>query len=136
MLSSSWTFQWEECWLTTSCTQSKFLSIPFAPRHAALGTPHAVPFTPCIHLTNDSLYVSAYGESISISGLHYIAICTGTISGSQLCGPLMEFLYKRLAARNGNTYVPELRIPLLLPGVLATPIGLLLYGWAAEHHLF
>lgn len=83
-----------------------------------------------------SLYVSAYGESVSVSGLHYIAICTGTISGSQLCGPLMDFFYKRLAARNGNTHIPELRIPLLLPGVLITPIGLLLYGWAAEFHLF
>lgn len=83
-----------------------------------------------------SLYVSAYGESISTSGLHYIAICTGTISGSQLCGPLMDYFYKRLAARNGNTHIPELRIPLLLPGVFITPIGLVLYGWAAQYHLF
>lgn len=84
-----------------------------------------------------SLYVRAYGESIAISGLHYIAICTGTISGSQICGPLMDFFYrKRLAARNGpDTHVPELRIPLLLPGVLITPVGLVLYGWAAQYHL-
>lgn len=83
-----------------------------------------------------SLWVSAYGESISISGLHYIAICTGTISGSQICGPVMDYFYKRLAARNGNTHIPEDRIPLLLPGVLITPIGLILYGWAAQYHLF
>ncbi|KAF2184921.1 synaptic vesicle transporter [Zopfia rhizophila CBS 207.26] len=83
-----------------------------------------------------ALHVSAYGESISISGLHYIAICTGTISGAQLCGPLMDYVYKRLTTRTGDTHVPELRIPLLLPGVFFTPIGFLLYGWAAQHHLF
>lgn len=83
-----------------------------------------------------TLYVNAYGESISISGLHYIAICTGTISGSQICGPLMDYAYRTLISRTGETNVPELRIPLLLPGALLTPIGLLLYGWAAQYHLF
>lgn len=83
-----------------------------------------------------SLYVSAYGESIAISGLHYIAICTGEVLGSQLCGPLMDYIYKRLTSRTGEAHVPELRIPLLLPGALFTPIGFLLYGWAAQHHLF
>lgn len=83
-----------------------------------------------------TLYVNAYGESISISGLHYIAICTGTISGSQICGPLMDYAYRTLISRTGEINVPELRIPLLLPGALLTPIGLLLYGWAAQYHLF
>ncbi|KAB8224898.1 major facilitator superfamily domain-containing protein [Aspergillus novoparasiticus] len=31
--------------------------------------------------------------------------------------------------------VPELRITLLLPGALFTPIGFLLYSWAAQYHL-
>jgi MFS family permease len=83
-----------------------------------------------------ALHISAYGESISMSGLHYIAICTGTVSGAQLCGPLMDYVYKRMTTRNGDTQVPELRIPLLLPGVFFTPIGFLLYGWAAQYHLF
>ncbi|PLB44303.1 synaptic vesicle transporter [Aspergillus steynii IBT 23096] len=83
-----------------------------------------------------SLHVSAYRESIEISGLHYIAICVGTISGSQLCGPLMDYVYRRLTSNTGETQVPELRIPLLLPGVFFTPIGFLLYGWAAQYYLF
>ena len=86
--------------------------------------------------TFSSLYVSAYGESISISGLHYIAICTGTITGAQLCGPLMDYVYKVLTRRAGGDPTPELRIPLLLPGALFTPIGLLLYGWATQRHFF
>ncbi|KAK2873464.1 MFS siderochrome iron transporter 1, partial [Arthroderma sp. PD_2] len=83
-----------------------------------------------------ALYVSAYKESISTSGLHYIALCIGSIIGSQLCGPLMDFAYKRLTSHTGDTNVPELRVPLLLPGIFFTPIGFLLYGWAAQYHLF
>ncbi|KAH8678313.1 MFS transporter [Xylariales sp. PMI_506] len=86
--------------------------------------------------TFSSLYVSAYGESISTSGLHYIAICAGTVTGAQLCGPLMDHVYKVLTERAGGRPAPELRVPLLLPGVFFTPIGLLLYGWAAQYHLF
>lgn len=83
-----------------------------------------------------TLYVSAYGESISISGLHYLAICIRTISRSQIYEPLMDYVYRTLTSRTGETNVPELRIPLLLPSALLTPIGLLLYGWAAQYHLF
>jgi MFS family permease len=83
-----------------------------------------------------ALHVSAYGDSVAMSGLHYIAICIGTISGSQLCGPLMDLAYKWLTSSRGGTATPELRIPLLLPGVFFTPIGFLLYGWAAQYHLF
>ncbi|KAG8169306.1 hypothetical protein KVR01_000051 [Diaporthe batatas] len=83
-----------------------------------------------------SLYVSAYGESADMSGLHYIAICAGEILGSQLCGPLMDLAYRRLTSRTGEAYVPELRVPLMIPGALFTPVGFLVYGWAAQHHLF
>ena len=83
-----------------------------------------------------SLHVAAYGESVAISGLHYIAICVGTISGAQLCGPLMDWVYKRLITRAGDDRAPELRIPLMLPGAFFTPVGFLLYGWAAQYRLF
>lgn len=83
-----------------------------------------------------SLYVSAYGDSVATSGLHYIAICAGEVLGSQLCGPLMDLAYKRLTSRTGEANVPELRVPLLIPGALFTPIGFLIYGWAAQYDLF
>lgn len=83
-----------------------------------------------------SLFVSAYGQSVAISGLHYIAICVGELAGSQLCGPFMDYLYKKLSDRNHSSSSAELRLPLLLPSILITPIGLALYGWAAQYHLF
>ncbi|KAF2832900.1 MFS multidrug transporter-like protein [Ophiobolus disseminans] len=82
-----------------------------------------------------SLHVSAYGESVAMSGLHYISICVGEIVGSQLCGPLMDYAYKRMKSHSGDRAVPELRVPILLPGVFFTPIGFLLYGWAAQYRL-
>lgn len=82
-----------------------------------------------------SLYVSAYGDVVAISGLHYIAICAGEVAGSQLCGPLIDYAYGRLTSRTGEAHVPELRVPLLLPGALFTPAGFLIYGWAAQHRL-
>jgi len=35
------------------------------------------------------LFVTAYDEYISISGLHYIALCMGATLGS-ICGPFMD----------------------------------------------
>lgn len=48
----------------------------------------------------------------------------------------MDFAYKRLTSQTGERNVPELRIPLLLPGVFFTPIGFIIYGWAAQYKLF
>ncbi|CAK1362207.1 putative transporter [Cercospora beticola] len=82
-----------------------------------------------------SLIVSNYGQSVSISGLHYIALAIGEIAGAQLCGPLMDYLYCALTRRAGDRAAPELRVPLLLPSVILTPVGFLLYGWAAQYKL-
>ncbi|KJX95857.1 MFS multidrug transporter like protein [Zymoseptoria brevis] len=83
-----------------------------------------------------NLFVSRYHQSVSISSLHYIALAIGEIAGAQVCGPLMDHLYRVLTRCAGGQSSPELRIPLLLPSVLLTPSGFLLYGWAAEFQLF
>ncbi|RDL41178.1 putative Synaptic vesicle transporter SVOP [Venustampulla echinocandica] len=83
-----------------------------------------------------SLFVSAYGEPVSISGFHYIALCLGEVAGAQICGPSMDYTYRKLTARAGGNSSPELRIPLMVPGAILTPIGLLLYGWAAQYNMF
>ncbi|KAH8767338.1 major facilitator superfamily domain-containing protein [Diaporthe sp. PMI_573] len=82
------------------------------------------------------LYISKYGQSQSISSLHYIAIALGATSAAQVGGRLMDWSYRRMTARYGGgdgTGKPEFRVPYLVPGVIITPLGLFLYGWAAEH---
>ena len=86
--------------------------------------------------TFSDLWTKHYHQSVEISGLHYIACAGGELLGSQIGGPLLDFLYRRKAAklsRNGESEVePESRLFIMLPMLLFIPIGLLLYGWSAE----
>lgn len=79
-----------------------------------------------------TLWIERYGQSQTDSGLHYIAIVIGYTIAAQVGGQLMDILWKRLRARAGNDTAPEYRVPLMVPGAILIPLGLLLYGWAAE----
>ncbi|KAK1963361.1 MFS general substrate transporter [Colletotrichum sublineola] len=80
------------------------------------------------------LYSEHYHQSVEISGLHYIACAAGEIAGSQLGGPLIDILYRRMVARSADgEHQPEFRLPLVIPGAVLGPLSLFLYGWTAEH---
>lgn len=79
------------------------------------------------------LWVKQYGLSVELSGLHYLAVAFGEIAGSQLGAPIMDRYHARVRAKHrGNDPEPEHRIPLAIPGVFIAPVGLLMYGWAAN----
>ncbi|KIW16879.1 hypothetical protein PV08_04069 [Exophiala spinifera] len=87
----------------------------------------------CITLSTFAvLWVDQYHQSVFISSLHYIAIAVGATLGSQTGGYLTDFIWRRLREKAGGNVTPEYRVPMMVPGVLLMPIGLLLYGWAAE----
>lgn len=80
------------------------------------------------------LYITEYHQSQSSSSLHYIAIAIGATSAAQVGGRLMDWSYRRVTARyGGGNGKPEFRVPYLVPGVIITPLGLFLYGWAAQY---
>ena len=86
--------------------------------------------------TFPALWTEHYNESISISGLNYLALAFGYIIGTQTCTRLLDRIYKHLKETRGNGVgQPEYRLPLLLPGALLLPIGLIWYGWTAQKHL-
>ncbi|KAI5458803.1 major facilitator superfamily domain-containing protein [Mariannaea sp. PMI_226] len=90
--------------------------------------------------TFSDLWVNQYHQSVEISGLHYIACALGEIAGSQIGGRLLDSLFRRMhdarpPSSSGETHVPEYRIPLIFPGALLAPLGLLLYGWSGEYKL-
>ncbi|RYO83928.1 hypothetical protein DL764_009392 [Monosporascus ibericus] len=101
--------------------------------------------------TFSELWISRYHQSVEISGLHYIACSLGEIVGSQAGGRLMDLMFRRRrnrAANNPNNNddanfsngasgaeLPEFRLPLVFPGIIIAPLGMLLYGWAAENLL-
>lgn len=84
--------------------------------------------------TFSDLWVVAYGQPVDISGLHYIAVALGEIAGSQISGYVMDRIYRRLRSRACDAGQPEYHVPMMLPGAILAPAGLLLYGWAAQTH--
>ncbi|PQE25695.1 efflux pump antibiotic resistance protein [Rutstroemia sp. NJR-2017a BBW] len=84
--------------------------------------------------TFSDLWTTQYHESISTSGLHYISLCLGEIVGAQLGGPLMDYMYSRMNQHYNNLSLPEFRMPFMIPGAILTPLGLFIYGWAAQKH--
>jgi MFS family permease len=82
-----------------------------------------------------TLWIDRYGESVSVSGLHYIAIAIGYTIASQVGAPLTDKIWARLQARAGGDTAPEYRVPLMIPGAILIPVGLFWYGWTAEAKL-
>ncbi|KAI0164664.1 major facilitator superfamily domain-containing protein [Xylariaceae sp. FL1272] len=74
-----------------------------------------------------------YGESLGIGGLNYISLGLGFFVGTQVCAPLQDRIYASLKRKNGGPGRPEYRVPLMIPGALLVPIGLVIYGWTAEY---
>jgi hypothetical protein len=80
------------------------------------------------------LWTQQYGQTVEISGLHYIACALGELAGSQIGARLMDFLYRRKLARNSETgLAPESRIPLVFFGTFLATLGLFIYGWTAQY---
>jgi hypothetical protein len=88
-----------------------------------------------IHSTFASMWIEQYGQSHTASGLHYFAIVTGCLIALLIEWWAMDAIWAKLKARNGGVARPENRVPLMVPGTLLLPVGLLMYGWAAENRV-
>jgi multidrug resistance protein len=83
--------------------------------------------------TFPTLYQGVYGQSVGISGLNYISLGLGFFIGAPLCGKSSDKIYQKLKKRDPRGQgKPEYRMPLVIPLSLLVPIGLLIYGWAAQ----
>ncbi|PON25566.1 major facilitator superfamily transporter [Trichoderma gamsii] len=84
-----------------------------------------------------SLWANEYHESPGIAGLNYISLGLGFFLGAQICAPLQDRIYAALKRRyvpDGGPGRPEFRVPMLIPGAILLPIGILIYSWTAEAH--
>ncbi|MCJ1343178.1 hypothetical protein MMC31_001370 [Peltigera leucophlebia] len=86
--------------------------------------------------TYSFVFREVYGFSTSAAGLVFIAGGIGTLIGLFYVGYFSDETLRRRAAA-GKTITPEDRLPLIItiPGSLAFPIGLFVYGWSAEEHV-
>ncbi|PGG99985.1 hypothetical protein AJ79_08347 [Helicocarpus griseus UAMH5409] len=81
------------------------------------------------------VWEGVYKQSTDIASINYISLGIGFVIGLQICAPIMDRIYIRLKARYNHPGRPEFRIPLMLPGGLLVPIGLMTYGWTAQPHI-
>ena len=82
--------------------------------------------------TFPTVYHEQYGFSTGLTGLTYLGIGVGTLSGLVITGKTMDPLYRRLTAKNHGESKPEFRLP---PMMFSTPligISFFWYGWSAE----
>jgi len=86
--------------------------------------------------TYSFVFKEAYNFSTTAAGLVFLPGGVGTLAGILYVGNLSDRNLRRQAA-SGKPITPETRLPLviILPGALAFPIGLFLYGWSAEARL-
>lgn len=89
-----------------------------------------------VQATFATLWIESYGQSESVSGLHYIAIAFGCIVAGEGGAPLMGRVWKHLKSRAAGETQPEYRVPLMLLGAIMIPAGLLWYVWSAEARAF
>lgn len=87
-----------------------------------------------------TLWEGRYGMPKGVASLNYISLAVGSLIGAQLCGPLMDLIYKRLKQRyscpDDRSAPPEFRIPLMIPASVISPCGIFLYAWSAEMKAF
>ena len=95
-----------------------------------------------VHTTYATMWINHYHEPASTSGLNFISIAIGFTLGTQVAGPVTDRIWRQLRKKaeaaslspEGEPVkvVPEYRVPLMIPGALLVPIGLLIYGWCAQ----
>ncbi|KAG4431181.1 hypothetical protein IFR05_013344, partial [Cadophora sp. M221] len=78
------------------------------------------------------VFEDVYNMSIGDASLNYLSLGVGFVIGLQICAPIIDKIYVRLKRHYNSPGRPEFRIPLMLPGGLLVPIGLLIYGFTAH----
>lgn len=86
-----------------------------------------------------------YHFSSGSVGLTFLGLGVGSLSGLGFFAWSSDNLIKKrtaeadaIAAASGQPSAgmkPEYRLPMLIPGAILIPIGLLLYGWTAKYHV-
>ncbi|KAL3469747.1 major facilitator superfamily domain-containing protein [Aspergillus californicus] len=80
--------------------------------------------------TLTSIFEETYGFSQSLAGLAYLGFGVGSLIGLVISGIVGNKIAQAHSA--AGTFRPESRLPPMLFGAWAIPIGLFWYGWSAE----
>jgi MFS family permease len=75
-----------------------------------------------------SAFSTTYGFAAWQSGLCFIAGIVGCLLGTFAGGPFSDWVADYFTQRNNGIREPEMRLPAIIPSVVAAPVALLLYG--------
>lgn len=78
------------------------------------------------------LWTQHYGQTVSQSGLNYIALAIGNTLAAQVGARYTDRIWANLSRKAAGATAPEYRVPMMIPGSLLIPIGLFWYGWAGQ----
>lgn len=108
----------------------------FSPIVLALSTYMAVVYgyLYLLFTTITEVYEGQYHFNQGTVGLTYLGIGVGSLCGVVIFGVLSDRILK--AKSKSGEMKPEYRLPPMIPGSFIIPIGLFLYGWTAEKHVF
>jgi len=83
--------------------------------------------------TFTTVFKETYGFTTGTAGLAFLGIGVGGILGQLNYTFWANYDYRKRAAM-GN-FKPEDRLPMMIPGAFAMPIGLFWYGWSVQAHV-
>lgn len=83
-----------------------------------------------------NVWTDRYHQDTLTASLHYFAIVIGYTLASQVGSRITDSVWARLKEKNHGQTSPEYRIPLMFPGTLLIPVGLLWSGWAAQNKTY
>ncbi len=89
----------------------------------------------CLYLlftTVTDVFQKTYHWSVQISGLSYVGLGLGFLSGQVLFGLTSDRVVIRLKTRNGGVFEPEMRLPLAIFFSFFVPISFFWYGWSVQ----
>jgi multidrug resistance protein len=89
----------------------------------------------CLYLLFNTIPIvfrGAYGWSIGITSLVFIAVLIGYLGGLYLFNFLSDRTVIRLTEANGGVFEPEMRLPNCMYNAAILPITFFWYGWAAD----
>ncbi|KAH8829077.1 multidrug resistance protein 4, partial [Flagelloscypha sp. PMI_526] len=82
--------------------------------------------------TFGQLFSTVYGFKTGVGGLVYLGLGVGFLTSTAVSAKWADRIYIAMRERNGGVSKPEHRLPLLFPGAIFIPVGLLWYGWSAD----
>uniref|UniRef100_D8PLW3 Major facilitator superfamily (MFS) profile domain-containing protein n=1 Tax=Schizophyllum commune (strain H4-8 / FGSC 9210) TaxID=578458 RepID=D8PLW3_SCHCM len=76
-----------------------------------------------------------YGYTPLEIGFVLLSFGVGSLAGSLLGGRWSDMILRRLRARNGGKFYPEMRLQSTIPGLISFPIFVLGFAWITEEHV-